>query len=92
MVDWEGFAIHLPCVSTNLIKKVRKDYPLTITNQKQAIFTEWLKRYPEASWDDVIHALEVIEENSIARTLTQELHETSRTVSKSTVSQLEEHA
>ena len=81
----------MPRVSTNLIKKVRKDYPLTITNQKQAIFTEWLKRYPEASWDDVIHALEVVEENSIVRTLTQDLHEISRAVSKSTVSQLEEH-
>ena len=82
----------MPCVSANLIEKVKKDCPLKINSQKRTIFTEWLKRYPEASWDDVIHALEVIEEDSIVRTLTQELHQTSTAISKPTVSQLEEHA
>ena len=72
LVNWERFALHLPKMrqsDISLIKKNETDVAL----QRLALYEKWLKVYPDASWKDVIQALEIIEENAIASDLKKAL-------------------
>ena len=72
LVNWERFALHLPKMKQPdicLIKKNETD----VTLQRLALYEKWLKVYPDASWKDVVQALETIEENTIARDLKKAL-------------------
>ena len=68
LVNWERFALHLPKMKQpdiSMIKKNERDVAL----QRLALYEKWLKVYPDASWKDVVQALEIIEENTIASDL-----------------------
>ena len=66
LVHWERVALHLPEMSQSTIDKIKRDNS-SIDNQKQALYGTWLQLYPGATWGNVIHALETVGENSLAR-------------------------
>ena len=67
IVNWEGLAIHLPKITQTDIEIIKRDNPFNVISQKQALFDKWLRSYPNASWDAVVLALEVIDESALAK-------------------------
>lgn len=72
--DWETFAIQLPEITKTHLNTARHDYPNNIKNQKLRIYQTWLEVYPQATWDDVVDALNktelVAKANSLQKILT----------------------
>ena len=75
LVHWEQVAIHLPGIDQSDIDKIKKDNSKT-DDQKQVLYDKWLRVYPDASWEDVIRALEKEEENTRAVSLREKFHNT----------------
>ena len=69
LVNWERLAIHLPQITPSDIEIIKQDHPSNVVRQKQALFDKWLRLCPNASWDAVVLALEVIDENTLAKKL-----------------------
>ena len=69
IVDWERLAIHLPKIKQTDIGLIKRDNPNSTSGQKLALFDKWLRSYPNASWDAVVLALEVIDENTLAENI-----------------------
>ena len=69
IVNWERLAIHLPKITQTYIEIIKQENPLSISRQKQALFDKWLRSYPNASWDAIVLALEVIDENTLAQNI-----------------------
>ena len=65
LVDWQKFATHLPRVSEPMIKAIERDKS-SVSLQKLAMFAEWLKADPFASWKAVIKALIKADEHDLA--------------------------
>ena len=72
IVNWERLAIHLPKITQTDIEIIKRDNPNNVISQKQALFDKWLRSYPNASWDAVVLALEVIDENTLAQNIQKE--------------------
>lgn len=68
LVEWNEFALYLPDIHQRDIKIIIENNPY-IVNQKIALYDKWLNVSPNASWDDVINALEEVGENTIAQQL-----------------------
>ena len=66
LVQWERFGIHLPGITETDLQKIQSNNPMNVVRQKLALFGTWLRRYPSASWDDVILALEKVGEIYLA--------------------------
>ena len=69
IVNWERLAIHLPKITQTDIEIIKQDNPSNLISQKQVLFDKWLESYPNASWDAVVLALEVIDENTLAENI-----------------------
>ena len=69
IVNWERLAIHLPNITQTDIEIIKRDNPNNVISQKQALFDKWLRSYPNASWDAVVLALKVIDENTLAQNI-----------------------
>ena len=67
LIHWERLAIHLPQISPADIETIKRNNPSDVYVQKLALFNKWLRVYPKASWNAVVLALEVIDENTIAQ-------------------------
>ena len=72
IVNWERLAIHLPKITQTDIGIIKQDNPNNVISQKQALFDKWLRSYPNASWEAVVLALEVIDENTLAQNIQKE--------------------
>ena len=76
LVDaWERFALHLPRISLADIAAIKRNNPLNISNQKISLYEKWLRLFPQASWDNVIDALEKAEEYNLAKQIRTKLQE-----------------
>ena len=64
LVKWKKFGIHLPKMSSAMIEKIEID-KLSTDDQKMALFSEWLKVDPSATWDNVIVALSDANEHTL---------------------------
>ena len=73
LVDWERFALHLPRISAADIATIKRDNPLNNSNQKISLYEKWLRFFPQASWDNVIDALEKADEYTIAKQIQTKL-------------------
>lgn len=74
LVQWEQVAIHLPGIDQFNIEKIHRDSSKTGSGtdaQKQILFDRWLQIHPDASWENVIMALEKAEQNALAESLRQ---------------------
>ena len=74
IVNWERLAIHLPKITQTDIDIIKRDNPNSTSGQKLALFQKWLRVYPSASWDAVVLALQIIDENTLAKNITSIIH------------------
>ena len=74
LVEWECFAMHLRDIKSHDIKTIMRDYR-TVKQQKLALYDKWVSVCCDASWLDVITALEEADEmtlkSSVENALTQ---------------------
>ena len=70
LTDWIKFAQHLPEIKENHIDQIEENKG-RIDDQKRALYKKWLQVYPEATWNDVIEALEKAERKDIAEEVKQ---------------------
>ena len=76
LIDWTIFAQYLPGIKERHIQKIEQENKRKVDDQKRALYKKWLEVYPDASWNDVIEALEKAERKDIALTVkTQEVKE-----------------
>ena len=71
LVKWKQMAIHLPNIDASVIETIKKENQNDLADEKLALCTKWLSVYPDASWEDVVHALREAEENSLANEVAQ---------------------
>ena len=75
LVEWEHFALYLPRISSADIAVIKRNNPLNNSNQKISLYEKWLRLFPQASWDNVIDALEKAKEYTIAKQIQTKLQE-----------------
>ena len=66
LVDWVPFAQQLPGIGEANIDTIRAENRGKISDEKRALFTEWLEVYPDASYNDVVNALKKVEKMAMA--------------------------
>ena len=85
LTDWIKFAQHLPRIEERHIDQIKEENKGKVDDQKRALYKKWLEVYPDASWNDVIEALEKAERKDIAFTIkTQEVKDRELTVHQDT--------
>ena len=84
LVNWEKFGTFLPGIKSEHIQVIERDIRGT-DQQKAALFSKWLSVHPEASWQNVLFALEKSQEHSLSSRVYQKLNTTLSTAS--TISQ-----
>ena len=67
LVDWVPFGENLPGIREAHIQLIQAENNNQIGAQKRALFNKWLAIYPEASYKDVVNALERVEKQALAR-------------------------
>ena len=80
LVNWQKFGIFLPGIKGEHIQAIERDKKEN-DQQKAALFIKWLHVHPEASWQDVLSALEKSQEYALASYIYQKLNTTSSTAS-----------
>ena len=84
LIGWIKFAQYLPGIKESHIQKIEQEKG-KVDDQKRALYNKWLQVYPDASWNDVIEALEKAERKDIALTIkTQEVKGKELTVHQDT--------
>ena len=68
LVDWQVFATHLPGLERENIEEIQRNNR-EVHLQKLELFGTWLRLQPDASWKDVILALENARENTLAEAM-----------------------
>ena len=71
-MHWERVAIQLPKIDQSDIDKIKNDNSKT-EDRKQVLYDKWLRVHLDASWEDVIRALEKAEENTLAENLRKKM-------------------
>ena len=85
LTDWIKFAQLLPGIEERHIDQIKEENKEKVDDQKRALYKKWLQVYPDASWNDVIEALEKAERKDIASTVkTQEVKERELTLCQDT--------
>ena len=75
LVNWEKFGTFLPGIKSEHIQVIERDKKEN-DQQKAALFSKWLHVHPDASWQDVLLALEKSQEYSLASRVYQKLNVT----------------
>ena len=78
LVNWQKFGTFLPGIKSEDIQVIERDKKENDL-QKAALFSKWLSVHPEASWQDVLFALEKSQEYTLASKLYQKFNTTSLT-------------
>ena len=78
LVNWQKFGTFLPGIKNEHIQVIECENR-RIDQQKAALFSKWLSVLPEASWQDVLSALEKSQEYSLASKVYQKLNATTST-------------
>ena len=89
LIKWKQFALYLPGiieVHTAVIQEDKKD---DVIGQKLLLYEKWLKVYPSASWQDVVHALEKVKENTLANAIKSKFLEQPQSEEKQVTGELE---
>ena len=70
VIDWKLLGLLLKMSTTDL-ETIEHDYRL-LNDQKIKLFTLWLKRDPQASWENILDALKQMELHDLARRVQSE--------------------
>ena len=65
LVHWQRFATHLPDLTRADIEEIEKNR-YDVKDQKLELFGTWLRKSSDASWNDVISALEKAQEKRLS--------------------------
>ena len=65
LVNWQRFATHLPDLTRGDIDQIEQNNR-DVQRQKLELYGTWLRRCPNASWNDIVLALKRSRENSLA--------------------------
>ena len=76
LVSWQKFGIFLPGINSEDIQVIERDH-VGNDRQKAALLTKWLHVHPDASWSDVISALEKSHEHALASEIYQKVNTSS---------------
>ena len=68
LVNWQRFATHLPDLTRGDIEQVEQENH-DVQRQKLELFRTWLRRCPNASWNDIVLALEKSKEITLANVI-----------------------
>ena len=66
LVEWEVFGTHLRGIKSKDIEIIRRDEVANTPRQKIALYNKWLSVCPDATWSDVVIALEKAQEFTLA--------------------------
>ena len=69
LVNWKRFALYLPGIKQSDIELIVAEKRDDIVEQRLQLFGRWLSLYPNASWQNVVAALEKADELKIAHEL-----------------------
>ena len=69
LVAWERVATHLPEMTQPEIETIVKDHPGNNNKQKLILYDTWLRLCPNATWNNVIQALEKVGEITLAHNI-----------------------
>ena len=72
LVNWQRFATHLPDLTRGDIEQIKQDNR-DVQQQKLDLFGTWLRRCPNASWNDIVLALENSKEITLANVIKMKL-------------------
>ena len=78
LVNWQKFGTFLPGIRSEDIQVIERDNRGT-DRQKAALFSKWLNVCPEASWQDVMSALQKSRELALESLIYQNLNISSST-------------
>ena len=67
--QWELFGMHLKGMKFSAISEIDSEHQ-KIKAKKAHLYDKWLRVCPDASWEDVVAALHKIDENTIAKQVT----------------------
>lgn len=79
LVYWENFAIQLPGLNEHDVEKIAKSYS-RVDTCKYHVYSEWLKKCPQATWENVIEALKKRREYTLVEKVKGESHSPFETV------------
>ena len=65
LINWQRFATHLPDLTRGDIEQIEQDNR-DVQRQKLELYGTWLRRCPNASWNDIVLALEKAKETTLA--------------------------
>ena len=68
LVNWQRFATHLPHLTRGDIEQIEQDNR-DVQRQKLELYGTWLRRCPNASWNDIVLALEKSKEITLANVI-----------------------
>ena len=78
LVNWQKFGTFLPGIKSEDIQVIERDNRET-DRQKAALFSKWLSVCSEASWQDVVSALQKSREIALQSLIYQKLNISSST-------------
>ena len=78
LVEWQSFGYWLPKIEEHDIPKIEKESS-NLNEQKRKLYSKWLSVCPEATWNDVIKALEANREKKIAQDIKKKITDDSST-------------
>ena len=65
LVNWQRFATHLPNLTRGDIEQIEQDNR-DIQQRKLELYGTWLRKCPNASWNDIVLALQNSKETTLA--------------------------
>uniref|UniRef100_A0A1X7T2W5 Death domain-containing protein n=1 Tax=Amphimedon queenslandica TaxID=400682 RepID=A0A1X7T2W5_AMPQE len=68
LVDWQSFACCLPGITQHDVLIIEAEGS-SMNDRKRKLYSKWLSVYPEATWNDVITALTIRRENTLAQNI-----------------------
>ena len=78
LVNWQKFGTFLPGIKSEHIQVIERDKKEN-DQQKAALFSKWLSVCPEASWQDVMSALQKSQKLTLQSSVYQKLNISSST-------------
>ena len=79
--NWQRFATHLPDLTRGDIEQIKQDNR-DVQQQKLELYATWLRRCPNASWKNVVLALEKSKENTVADAIKKKFISSNASISR----------
>ena len=72
LVDWQSFGYCLPGITQHDVSIIEAEN-FSVNDRKRKLYSKWLSVYSEATWNDVITALTIRRENTLAQNIKKKI-------------------